>query len=146
MLPAIRVISVRSGLNTTTVGYPVTRNSSPYFCASGRSPSRYTATNNFDFSMKSGRLNTADLSCLQGGHHWAPQYKSTGLLDAFAEAKAASTSPLNQAIPGESACTAARFTSSAALGAGFGVDAASPRPQDATNRHADIRNAVVKTP
>src|SRR6185295_1874776 len=83
----------------TTVGYPVTRNTSPHFCASGRSPSRNTATNSFDFSMKSGRLNTADLSCLQGGHHSAPQYSNTGLLDARADLNAALTSPLNQAMP-----------------------------------------------
>src|SRR5215510_4577017 len=108
MLPAMRVISVRSGLNTTTVGYPVTRNTSPHFCASGRSPSRYTATNSLDFSMKSGRLNTADLSCLQGGHHCAPQYSSTGLLDACAALNAASTSPSNHAMPGASECMRAR--------------------------------------
>src|SRR6185369_15727598 len=131
MLPAMRVISVWSGLKTTTVGYPVTRNVSPHFCASGRSPSRYTATNSFDFSMKSGRLNTADLSCLQGGHHCAPQYSSTGLLDACADLNAASTSPLNQAMPGASECTCARSGAAAGFavtGAAAG-DAASPREQ-----------------
>src|SRR4029079_7593549 len=114
-LPAMRVISVRSGLSTTTVGYPVTRKTSPHFCASGRSPSRYTATKSFDFSMKSGRLKTADLSCLQGGHHCAPQYSSTGLLDDLADANAALTSPSNHAMPGASECRLARLLA----GAGF---------------------------
>src|SRR5262245_10064041 len=81
--------------------------------------------------MKSGRLNTADLSCLQGGHHCAPQYSSTGLLDACADLKAASTSPLNQAMPGASECTLARSgcAAAAADAAGRCAGAASPRAQ-----------------
>src|SRR4051812_24713144 len=140
MLPAMRVISVRSGLSTTTVGYPVTRNVSPHFCASGRSPSRYTATNSFDFSMKSGRLNTADLSCLQGGHHFAPQYSSTGLLVAFATLNAASTSPLNQSMPGASAWTCASSAVAGVAGAGAGA-AASPRVQPASTHVVTIASA-----
>ena len=40
--------------------------------------------------MKSGRLKTVALIWLQGGHHTAPQYRSTGLLSALALAKMAS--------------------------------------------------------
>src|SRR5678815_3768255 len=87
--------------------------------------------------MKSGRLNTADLSCLQGGHHCAPQYNSTGLLDACADLNAASTSPLNQAMPDASECTLARSGAAAAGAAaadaaGCCAGAASPRAQAAS--------------
>ena len=42
--------------------------------------------------MKSVRLNSVALSWLQGGHHLAPQYKSTGFFSALASAKMASIS------------------------------------------------------
>ncbi len=42
--------------------------------------------------MKSCRLNSVALSWLQGGHHLAPQYSSTGLRSARACAKARSMS------------------------------------------------------
>src|SRR5262245_13921189 len=87
--------------------------------------------------MKSGRLNTADLSCLHGGHHCAHQYRSTGLLAVFAEAKAAFTSPLNQAMPCASAWRLARALVTAGLASGGGAEAASPLP------HAAITHAQI---
>src|SRR5580704_811060 len=55
--------------------------------------------NSFSFSMKSGRENTVAFSSWQGGHHFAPQYRNTGLFWARAVAKADSTLPLYQDIP-----------------------------------------------
>src|SRR5271155_108173 len=49
--------------------------------------------------MKSWRLNRGALTWLQGGHQTAPQYRNSGLLSALAARKAASTSPLRQAMP-----------------------------------------------
>ncbi len=57
--------------------------------------------------MKSWRLNSVALTWLQGGHQTAPQYRNSGLLSDLAAAKAASTSPLRQAMP--SACAASHW-------------------------------------
>src|SRR5258706_15171956 len=43
-------------------------------------------------SMKSRRLNKVAFSWLHGGHHFAPQYTSTGLRSLFARANARSMS------------------------------------------------------
>jgi hypothetical protein len=69
--------------------------------------------------MKSGRENTVDLSCWQGGHQIAPQYSNSGLRAVRAASKAAPTSPPNQAMPGASAWWAA---AGAAEGAGAVAD------------------------
>src|SRR5271167_767132 len=59
----------------------------------------YTGTKWRERSMKSWRLNRVALTWLQGGHQTAPQYRNSGLLSALAARKAASTSPLRQAMP-----------------------------------------------
>src|SRR5208282_148655 len=85
--------------------------------------------------MKSCRLNSVALTWLQGGHHTAPQYRNSGLLSVLAATKAASTSPLRQAIPspcaepatGGAPPAAAESVTDAPLdfGAGVGEQAAS---------------------
>src|SRR5580698_2197778 len=72
--------------------------------------------NSFNFSMNSGRENTVALSSWQGGHHFAPQYRNTGLFWVRAVAKGASTLPPYQAIAGT------------ATGAGAGALAAATAP------------------
>jgi NADPH:quinone reductase-like Zn-dependent oxidoreductase len=65
--------------------------------------------------MKSGRENTVAFNSWHGGHHFAPQYRNTGLLWARAAANADSTLPLYQAMAG---------STDAVAGAGAGALAA----------------------
>src|SRR5512143_2690202 len=79
---------------------------------------------------------------LHGGHHVAPQYRNSGLLSALAFAKAASTSPVSQAITG-SACAAAG-TALAAADFASGVAAAVAVGASGVLEHAPTSNARAR--
>src|SRR5580692_10587553 len=78
--------------------------------------------NSFSFSMKSGRENTVAFNSWQGGHHFAPQYRKTGLFCSRAAAKADSTLPAYQAMAGST--VAADGAPAGALAAAIAPDAA----------------------
>jgi hypothetical protein len=102
--------------------------------------------------MKSWRLKIVDITWLQGGHHFAPQYRNTGLPSAFAAANAASTSPFRQAMPAVScagACAAAgageaTCGAAAELGEGVPVTGGSGDFEHATSAAAAIETRMRK--
>ena len=53
-------------------------------------------------AIKSLREKTEDFNCWQGGHHFAPQYRNTGLCWLWACWNALATPPAYQSIPGAS--------------------------------------------
>src|SRR5580698_7479113 len=81
--------------------------------------------NSFNFSMNSGRENTVAFSSWQGGHHFAPQYRKTGLFAVRAVANADSTLPLYQLMAG-SAASVALVGAIALAGAEALVDVVAP--------------------
>src|SRR5262245_35731847 len=98
--------------------------------------------------MKSWRLKIVAITWLQGGHHFAPQYRNTGLPSAFAAANAPSTSPLRQATPALScACEAGVVAGAAVAGGvpaaeGLGVAAGSGDLEQAASTAATSRTTI----
>src|ERR1700722_11066058 len=88
--------------------------------------------NSFNFSMKSGRENTVAFNSWQGGHHFAPQYRKTGLFWARAAANADSTLPAYQPMAGSTdaadGALAGALAAAIAPDAGGGVAVCWPHP------------------